>query len=50
MKETAYGSVAERGPAVTREVDVENSRALFVRGSDGVRVEYIEHEPSVALA
>lgn len=36
--------------AISRVVDAENSRALFVRGPDGVELEYIEHKPSFALA
>ena len=35
---------------MTREVDAVNGRALFARGSDGVRVEYIERKPSLALS
>jgi catechol 2,3-dioxygenase-like lactoylglutathione lyase family enzyme len=35
---------------VTKVVDAEHSRALFVRGPDGVELEYIEHKPSFALA
>jgi catechol 2,3-dioxygenase-like lactoylglutathione lyase family enzyme len=35
---------------VTRVVDAENSRALFVCGPDGVELEYVEHKPSFALA
>ena len=43
-------SVAEHGFDVTREVDAENSKAIFVRGPDGVELEYIEHKPSFVLA
>jgi len=35
---------------VTKVVDAENSRALFVRGPDGIELEYIEHKASFALA
>lgn len=35
---------------VIRTVDAENSRAVFVRGPDGVEIEFIEHKPSFALA
>jgi catechol 2,3-dioxygenase-like lactoylglutathione lyase family enzyme len=35
---------------VTKEVDAENSRAVFVRGPDGVELEYVEHKPSFAYA
>jgi catechol 2,3-dioxygenase-like lactoylglutathione lyase family enzyme len=38
------------GLDVTKVVDAEHSRALFVRGPDGVELEYIEHKPSFALA
>ena len=38
------------GTPIEREVDAENSRALFVCGPDGVSLEYIEHKPSFALA
>lgn len=48
--EDVYRAVAERGLEVTREVDAENSLAVFVAGPDGVEVEYIEHKPSFALA
>jgi catechol 2,3-dioxygenase-like lactoylglutathione lyase family enzyme len=43
-------SVAEHDLHVMREVEAENSFAVFVRGPDGVEVEYIEHKPSFALA
>jgi hypothetical protein len=44
------GSVESMGVAPNREVDAENSRALFVDGPDGIELEYIEHKPSFALA
>jgi catechol 2,3-dioxygenase-like lactoylglutathione lyase family enzyme len=40
----------EEGLDVTKVVDAEHSRALFVRGPDGVELEYIEHKASFALA
>ena len=43
-------SLDENGLAVNREVDAENSHALFVTGPDGVELEYIEHKPSFAHA
>jgi catechol 2,3-dioxygenase-like lactoylglutathione lyase family enzyme len=43
-------SVDSMGVAVNREVDAENSRALFLDGPDGIELEYIEHKPSFALA
>ncbi len=42
--------VDSMGIAVNREVDAENSRALFLDGPDGIELEYIEHKPSFALA
>ena len=39
----------EEGLDVTRVVDAEHSRALFVQGPDGVELEYIEHKASFAL-
>jgi hypothetical protein len=43
-------SIDSMGVAVNREVDAENSRALFLDGPDGIELEYIEHKPSFALA
>jgi catechol 2,3-dioxygenase-like lactoylglutathione lyase family enzyme len=43
-------AVAQEGLDVTDVVDAENSRALFVRGPDGVELEYVEHKASFALA
>ena len=40
----------EEGLDVTKVVDAEHSRALFVNGPDGVELEYIEHKESFALA
>jgi catechol 2,3-dioxygenase-like lactoylglutathione lyase family enzyme len=40
----------EEGLDVTKVVDAEHSRAVFVRGPDGVELEYIEHKASFALA
>jgi catechol 2,3-dioxygenase-like lactoylglutathione lyase family enzyme len=48
--EDVRAAVTELDLPVSREVDAENSRALFVTGPDGVEVEYIEHKPSFALA
>ena len=42
--------MAEQGFHVNREVDAENSKAIFVRGPDDVELEYIEHKPSFVLA
>lgn len=46
----ARRSADEHGMQVEKVVDAENSRAVFVRGPDGVELEYIEHKPSFALA
>jgi catechol 2,3-dioxygenase-like lactoylglutathione lyase family enzyme len=43
-------AVEERGEDVSKLVEAENSRALFLRGPDGVELEYIEHKPSFAYA
>jgi catechol 2,3-dioxygenase-like lactoylglutathione lyase family enzyme len=43
-------AAGEEGLDVTKEVDAEHSRALFVRGPDGVELEYLEHKASFALA
>jgi hypothetical protein len=43
-------SVDSLGAEVKREVDAENSRALFLDGPDAIELEYIEHKPSFALA
>lgn len=48
--EDARRTVSELGLSVTREVDAENSHALFVEGPDGVEIELIEHKDSFALA
>lgn len=46
----AQDLAARQGLTVDRVVDADNSRALFVRGPDGVEIEYIEHKASFALA
>jgi catechol 2,3-dioxygenase-like lactoylglutathione lyase family enzyme len=46
----ARSSLDSMGVTVNREVDAENSRALFFDGPDGIELEYIEHKPSFALA
>ncbi|HXF98501.1 MAG TPA: VOC family protein [Gaiellaceae bacterium] len=48
--EEARREARARELEVERDVDAPSSRALFVRGPDGVEVEYIEHKPSFALA
>ncbi len=42
--------VANLGFEIEREVEGDESFALFVCGPDGVEVEYIEHKPSFAFA
>lgn len=41
-------SVAQHDLPVTREIDANNSHALFVEGPDGVEIEFIEHKESFA--
>jgi catechol 2,3-dioxygenase-like lactoylglutathione lyase family enzyme len=37
------------GIEVERVVDAANTYAVFLRGPDGVRIEYVEHKPSFSL-
>ena len=46
----ALHTAEDRGEDVSKLVDAENSRALFLRGPDDVELEYIEHKPSFAYA
>ncbi|HYX12474.1 MAG TPA: VOC family protein [Candidatus Acidoferrum sp.] len=39
-----------RGLEIDREVDAENTLAVFVRGPAGILVEYVEHKPGFSLA
>jgi catechol 2,3-dioxygenase-like lactoylglutathione lyase family enzyme len=39
-----------RGLEIEREVDAENTLAVFVRGPAGILVEYVEHKPGFSLA
>jgi catechol 2,3-dioxygenase-like lactoylglutathione lyase family enzyme len=39
----------ERGLEIDKVVDAENTRAVFVRGPDGIRIEYVEHKPGFSL-
>jgi catechol 2,3-dioxygenase-like lactoylglutathione lyase family enzyme len=48
--EDVYREVEGHGYHVNRTVDGEDSRAVFLRGPDGIELEYIEHKPSFALA
>jgi catechol 2,3-dioxygenase-like lactoylglutathione lyase family enzyme len=38
-----------RGLEIDREVDAENTLAVFVRGPAGILVEYVEHKPGFSL-
>ena len=38
------------GLEIEREVDAENTLAVFVRGPAGILVEYVEHKPGFSLA
>ncbi len=40
----------ELGVEIEEVVDAPNTLALFVRGPDGVRLEFIEHKPSFSLS
>jgi hypothetical protein len=40
----------ERGLEVQDYVDGPNTLAVFVRGPEGVSVEYVEHKPTFSLA
>jgi catechol 2,3-dioxygenase-like lactoylglutathione lyase family enzyme len=39
-----------RGLEIDKVVDAENTLAVFVRGPDGIQVEYVEHKPGFSLA
>ncbi|MDQ3992980.1 MAG: VOC family protein [Actinomycetota bacterium] len=52
LVESADASIAtarERGIEVADIVDAPNTYAAFLRGPDGVRIEYVEHKPTFAL-
>jgi catechol 2,3-dioxygenase-like lactoylglutathione lyase family enzyme len=38
-----------RGFEIEKVVDAENTLAVFVRGPDGIHVEYVEHKPGFSL-
>ncbi|MCP9486037.1 MAG: hypothetical protein MSC30_09255, partial [Gaiellaceae bacterium MAG52_C11] len=40
----------ERGIAIDKVVDAENTVALFVWGPDRVKLEYVEHKASFSLS
>jgi catechol 2,3-dioxygenase-like lactoylglutathione lyase family enzyme len=39
----------ERGLEVEKVVDAENTLAVFLRGPDGILIEYVEHKPGFSL-
>ena len=39
-----------RGLEIEKVVDAENTIAVFVRGPDGITVEYVEHKPTFSLS
>jgi catechol 2,3-dioxygenase-like lactoylglutathione lyase family enzyme len=39
----------EHGVEIVKTVDAENTLAVFVRGPDGIVVEYVEHKPGFSL-
>jgi catechol 2,3-dioxygenase-like lactoylglutathione lyase family enzyme len=47
--EQILADAAERGIEVEQVVDAANTYAAFLRGPDGVRIEYVEHKPTFAL-
>jgi catechol 2,3-dioxygenase-like lactoylglutathione lyase family enzyme len=52
LVDSAEGSRAEAerlGVEVTQFKDAANTLAVFVRGPDGIEVEYVEHKPGFAL-
>lgn len=42
-------AASARGLEIDREVDAENTLAVFVRGPAGILVEYVEHKPGFSL-
>ncbi len=47
--EVAEAMAHERGFVILSRVDAANTRAVFVQGPDGVRVEFVEHKPTFSL-
>ena len=45
----AHEEASERGLEIEKVVDAENTRAVFVRGPDGIVLEYVEHKPGFSL-
>lgn len=44
-----HDEATERGLEIEKVVDAENTRAVFVRGPDGIVLEYVEHKPGFSL-
>ena len=44
-----HAAAEGRGLEIDRVVDAENTYAVFVRGPDGILVEYVEHKPGFSL-
>lgn len=47
--ERAREEAERRGLEIEKVVDAENTLATFVRGPDGITVEYVEHKPGFSL-
>jgi catechol 2,3-dioxygenase-like lactoylglutathione lyase family enzyme len=47
--ERVRAEALERGLGIEKVVDAENTIAVFVRGPDGIVVEYVEHKPEFSL-
>ena len=47
--EQVHRDARRRGLEIEDFVDAANTLAVFVRGPDGVRIEYVEHKPGFAL-
>jgi catechol 2,3-dioxygenase-like lactoylglutathione lyase family enzyme len=47
--EASRAEAERRGMKVVKVVDAPNTLAVFVRGPEGVEVEYVEHKPGFAL-
>jgi catechol 2,3-dioxygenase-like lactoylglutathione lyase family enzyme len=47
--EAAKEEAERRGLEIEKVVDAENTLATFVRGPDGITVEYVEHKPGFSL-
>ena len=45
----AVATADELGIEVESTVDAANTYAAFLKGPDGVRIEYVEHKPSFSL-